>query len=128
MIESIAEELGTPTILSPSAAEFLMDFARYHAFKLGIPFIAVPTLASSDGFTANICSIVIDGQKKSIPMSAPRRAGRPRCISGRPWLNISGVQDILSKHISLADWKMATLVSESISATGSTVWRARLSI
>ena len=46
-----------------------MDFGRYPAYKLGIPFAAIPTLSSSDGFTANICSIIIDGQKKSIPMA-----------------------------------------------------------
>ncbi len=113
MIESVAEELGTPDYIVTVGSGTLMDFARYHAFKLGIPFIAVPTLASSDGFTANICSIVIDGQKKSIPMSAPRLVVADLdVISGAPmWLNISGVQDILSKHVSLADWKMATLVS-----------------
>lgn len=40
-----------------------MDFGRYPAYKLGIPFVAVPTLASSDGFTANICSAILNGQK-----------------------------------------------------------------
>lgn len=113
MIESISEELGTPDYIVTVGSGTLMDFARYHAYKLGIPFIAVPTLASSDGFTANICSIVIDGQKKSIPMAAPRLViADLDIISGAPmWLNISGVQDILSKHISLADWKIANLVS-----------------
>ena len=48
----------------------LMDFGRYSAWKLGIPFVAIPTIVSSDGFTADICSIIIDGQKKSIPMQA----------------------------------------------------------
>ena len=47
-----------------------MDFGRYSAWKLGIPFVAIPTIVSSDGFTADICSIIIDGQKKSIPMQA----------------------------------------------------------
>ena len=75
--------------------------------------VAVPTLASSDGFTANICSIIIDGQKKSIPMQA---AALVVCdlnvVSGAPlWLTVSGISDILAKYISLADWKIAHLVS-----------------
>lgn len=91
----------------------LMDFGRYSAYKLGIPFVAIPTLVSSDGFTANICSIIIDGQKKSIPMQAPDAV---ICdldiVSGAPkFLTVSGVQDILSKFISIADWKIASLVS-----------------
>lgn len=91
----------------------LMDFGRYSAYKLGIPFVAVPTLVSADGFTANICSIIIDGQKRSIPMQAPDAvicdlnvvAGAPR------FLTVAGVQDILAKYISIADWKIAHLVS-----------------
>ena len=91
----------------------LMDFARYNAFHMGIPFVAIPTLASSDGFTANICSVVIDGHKRSIPMSAPALVlADLNIIAGAPmFLNVSGVADILSKHISLADWKIAHLVS-----------------
>ena len=90
-----------------------MDFARYNAFHMGIPFVAIPTLASSDGFTANICSVVIDGHKRSIPMSAPALVlADLNIIAGAPmFLTVSGVADILSKHISLADWKIAHLVS-----------------
>ncbi len=91
----------------------LMDFGRYSAWKLGIPFVAVPTIVSSDGFTADICSIIIDGQKKSIPMQA---ADAVICdmdvIAGAPiFLTIAGVQDILAKYISIADWKIAHIVS-----------------
>lgn len=114
MIEDMMTKLErTPDYIVVVGAGTLMDFGRYSAFKLGIPFVAIPTLVSSDGFTANICSIVIDGQKKSIPMVAPDAV---ICdldiVKGAPmWLNISGVQDILSKHCSIADWKIAHLVS-----------------
>ena len=91
----------------------LMDFGRYSAWKLGIPFVAIPTIVSSDGFTADICSIIIDGQKKSIPMQA---ADAVICdmdvVSGAPmFLSIAGVQDIMAKYVSIADWKIAHLVS-----------------
>ena len=91
----------------------LMDFARYSAHELGIPFVAVPTIVSSDGFTADICSIMIDGQKMSIPMQA---ADAVICdiniVSGAPmFLTVAGVQDIMAKCVSIADWKIASLVS-----------------
>ena len=91
----------------------LMDFGRYSAWRLGIPFVAIPTIVSSDGFTADICSIIIDGQKKSIPMQA---ADAVICdmdiVAGAPrFLTIAGVQDIMAKYISIADWKIAHLVS-----------------
>ena len=114
MIEDMMTKLERkPDYIVVVGAGTLMDFGRYSAYKLDIPFVAIPTLVSSDGFTANICSIVIDGQKKSIPMVAPDAV---ICdldiVKGAPmWLNISGVQDILSKHCSIADWKIANLVS-----------------
>ena len=91
----------------------LMDFGRYSAWRLGIPFVAIPTIVSSDGFTADICSIIIDGQKKSIPMQA---ADAVICdidvVAGAPrFLTIAGVQDIMAKCVSIADWKIAHLVS-----------------
>lgn len=113
LIESIIPDLDNPDVIVTVGSGTLMDFARYNAFNMGIPFVSIPTLASSDGFTANICSIVIDGQKKSISMNAPALVVADLdIISGAPmFLTISGVADILSKHISIADWKMAHLVS-----------------
>lgn len=113
MIEDMMRQLDHPDVIVAVGSGTIMDFGRYPAYHLGIPFVAVPTLASSDGFTANICSIIIDGQKKSIPMQA---AALVVCdlnvVSGAPlWLTVSGISDILAKYISLADWKIAHLVS-----------------
>lgn len=114
MIEDMMTKLQRkPDVIVVVGSGTLMDFGRYSAYKLDIPFVAIPTLVSSDGFTANICSIIIDGQKKSIPMIAPDAV---ICdldiVSGAPaFLTISGVQDILSKHVSIADWKIANVVS-----------------
>ncbi len=116
--KGLIEDMMTKLVRKPDyivvvGSGTLMDFGRYSAFKLGIPFVAIPTLVSSDGFTANICSIIIDGQKKSIPMqSADAVICDLNIVSGAPsFLTVSGVQDILAKYISLADWKIAHLVS-----------------
>ncbi len=114
LIEDMMKKLQRkPDFIVAVGAGTLMDFGRYSAYQLGIPFVAVPTLVSSDGFTANICSIVIDGHKKSIPMIAPSAViCDMNIIEGAPhFLTVSGMQDILSKHISIADWKIAHLVS-----------------
>ena len=114
MIEDMMTKLERkPDVIVVVGGGTLMDFGRYSAYELGCAFVAIPTLVSSDGFTANICSIIIDGQKKSIPMIAPDAV---ICdldiVSGAPeFLTVSGVQDILSKHTSIADWKIASLVS-----------------
>lgn len=114
LIEDMMTKLErTPDYIVVVGGGTLMDFGRYSAWKLGIPFVAIPTIVSSDGFTADICSIIIDGQKKSIPMQA---ADAVICdmdvVSGAPmFLSIAGVQDIMAKYVSIADWKIAHLVS-----------------
>ena len=74
--------------------------------------MTIPTLASSDGFTANICSAILKGQKKSTPMCAPALVVADLdIIKGAPKrLIASGINDILAKYISLVDWKISTLV------------------
>lgn len=111
-IEKMMKELDNPEVIVAYGAGTIMDFGRYPAYKLGIPFVAVPTLASSDGFTANICSVILDGQKKSIPMCAPILVVADLdIIKGAPArLVASGINDILSKYISLVDWRISTLV------------------
>ena len=111
--EDMMTKLDHPDVLVAFGAGTIMDFGRYPAFKLGIPFVAVPTLASSDGFTASICSVILNGQKKSVTMKAPALVVADLdIIKGAPKrLVASGINDILAKYISLADWKMSTLVS-----------------
>ena len=112
LIENMMKQLDHPDVIVAFGAGTIMDFGRYPAYQLGIPFVAVPTLASSDGFTANICSIVIDGQKKSIPMKAPELVVADLdIIKGAPArLVASGINDILAKYISLVDWRIAKIV------------------
>lgn len=113
LIEKMMETLNNPEVIVAYGAGTIMDFGRYPAYKLGIPFVAVPTLASSDGFTASICSAIMNGQKKSTTMCAPALVVADLdIIKGAPKrLVSSGVNDILAKYISIADWKIASLVS-----------------
>ncbi len=114
LIEDMMTKLEDPEVLVAFGAGTIMDFGRYPAYKLGIPFVAIPTLASSDGFTASICSVILNGQKKSISMKAPALVVADLdIIKGAPKrLVSSGVNDILAKYISLADWKMASMVTD----------------
>ena len=114
VIEEMMTKLDSPEVIVAYGAGTIMDFGRYPAYKLGIPFVAIPTLASSDGFTANICSAILNGQKKSTPMCAPVLVVADLdIIKGAPArLVASGINDILSKYISLFDWKVSKLVAD----------------
>ena len=113
LIEEMMKQLDNPEVLVAFGAGTIMDFGRYPAYKLGIPFVAIPTLASSDGFTANICSAILNGQKKSTPMCAPILVVADLdIIKGAPArLVASGINDILAKYISLTDWRIAKIVA-----------------
>jgi len=113
MIEDMMRQLDHPDVIVAVGSGTIMDFGRYPAYHLGIPFVAVPTLASSDGFTANICSAILNGQKKSTPMCAPILVVADLdIIKGAPArLVASGINDILAKYISLTDWRIAHLVA-----------------
>lgn len=113
IIEKMMEQLDKDIeVIVAYGAGTIMDFGRYPAYKLGIPFVAVPTLASSDGFTANICSAILNGQKKSTAMCAPVLVVADLdIIKGAPArLVASGINDILSKYISVLDWKISNIV------------------
>ncbi len=114
LIEKMMEQLDHPDVLIAVGAGTIMDFGRYPAYKLGIPFVAIPTLASSDGFTANICSAILNGQKKSTPMCAPVLViADLDIIKGAPQrLVASGINDILAKYISMLDWRISKLVAD----------------
>lgn len=113
LIEEMMKQLDHPEVIVAFGAGTIMDFGRYPAYKLGTPFVAIPTLASSDGFTANICSAILNGQKKSTPMCAPILVVADLdIIKGAPArLVASGINDILAKYISLTDWRIAHLVA-----------------
>lgn len=89
------------------------DICRYIAHEHEIPFVSVPTAASMDGFVSSVATMTWRGIKKIVP-SVP-----PLCViadtdifSKAPRrLNASGAADILAKHISLADWRIANLVA-----------------
>ena len=113
LIEEMMKQLDNPEVIVAFGAGTIMDFGRYPAYKLGIPFVAIPTLASSDGFTANICSAILNGQKKSTPMCAPILVVADLdIIKGAPArLVASGINDILAKYVSLTDWRIAKIVA-----------------
>ena len=113
LIEEMMKQLDNPEVIVAFGAGTIMDFGRYPAYKLGIPFVAIPTLASSDGFTANLCSAILNGQKKSTPMCAPILVVADLdIIKGAPArLVASGINDILAKYVSLTDWRIAHIVA-----------------
>ena len=47
----------------------VIDAAKYSGFLRKIPFVSVPTSASSDGFSSASASLLVEGRRNSVPAS-----------------------------------------------------------
>lgn len=86
-----------------------LDFAKYCAHLLKLPFISIPTSTSNDGFCSPNCSIVVDGRRKSAKATIPYGVIVDlEIIRESPLICLySGLGDMISKVTALWDWKKA---------------------
>lgn len=90
------------------------DCVRYVASQTELPYISVPTAASVDGYVSSSAVVTLNGAKKTLPAVAPTAVVADiDVIAAAPQrLTASGVGDMLSKYISIADWRVGWLVSD----------------
>lgn len=88
-----------------------LDFAKYTAHLLRLPFISLPTSTSNDGFCSPSCSLIVDGKRKSVKSSIPFGVVIDLdIIKNCPTICFySGLGDMISKVTALWDWKKAFL-------------------
>ena len=85
------------------------DTARVISARCGIPYIIVATAPSMDGYASSTSAVVMDGGKKSVPLTAPYGiVGDTGLIKTAPdGMLAAGAADILGKYTALRDWKLA---------------------
>lgn len=85
----------------------VIDAAKYCGFLLKVPFISVPTSASSDGFSSASASLIVNGRRKSLPAKmAYGIIVDTQVISSAPVKFLySGIGDMVSKITALHDWQ-----------------------
>ena len=86
-----------------------LDFAKFCAHLLRLPFISVPTSTSNDGFCSPNSSLIVDGKRKTVKASIPFGVVADLdVIKESPQICLySGVGDMVSKITALYDWKQA---------------------
>ena len=91
----------------------LHDLVRYVSFQRGMPFISCPTAASVDGFCSCAAVMTFQGKKATFPAKAPALVVADlNVIRDAPMrYTLAGVGDMLGKYISLADWRIAHLLT-----------------
>lgn len=84
----------------------VIDAAKYAAYLRKLPFISVPTSASSDGFSSASASLTVEGRRASVPARlAYGIIADTEVIKSAPEKFLySGIGDMVSKITALYDW------------------------
>lgn len=90
----------------------ITDIVRFVSHRCRLPFIAVPTAPSVDGFTSIGAPLVVDRVKVTLITQPPIAvfAHLPTLCATPPRMIASGFGDMLGKFTSLADWRLGHLV------------------
>jgi glycerol-1-phosphate dehydrogenase [NAD(P)+] len=86
-----------------------LDVAKYTASLAGLPYFAVPTSLSNDGFCSPQASLTLEGKRRSLPTNLPEAVVVDLVVCQRAPLTLwhSGVGDLSAKFTAISDWKLA---------------------
>lgn len=84
----------------------VIDAAKYSGFLRKLPFISIPTSASSDGFSSASASLLIENRRNSVPARMPYGIIVDTAVikSAPERFLYSGIGDMVSKITALYDW------------------------
>jgi glycerol-1-phosphate dehydrogenase [NAD(P)+] len=97
---------GYHLILSVGAGT-INDLAKYVSGRRGIPYWAVPSACSMNGYTSSIAAVKVKGVKRTLPAPPPAFIYvDPAVIQNSPLkLRQAGFCDVLAKSVSDFDWQ-----------------------
>ena len=99
---------GTEAVIGCGGGKAL-DVAKYIAFLAKLPYVAVPTSLSNDGFCSPQSSLTMAGKRRSLPSRMPFGVVVDTEVCRQAPLPLwwSGVGDLVSKFTAVRDWKLA---------------------
>ncbi|MDQ0229384.1 sn-glycerol-1-phosphate dehydrogenase [Metabacillus malikii] len=89
------------------------DISRFSSYKMGKPFISIPTAPSVDGFNSMGAPVVIKGVKTTFQMQTPIAlfADIGILVKAPKKMIAAGFGDMIGKFTSLADWNFSHLIA-----------------
>jgi glycerol-1-phosphate dehydrogenase [NAD(P)+] len=86
-----------------------LDVAKYIGFLGRLPYYAVPTSLSNDGFCSPQSSLTVRGKRRSLPAALPFGVviDTAVCRDAPRILTLSGVGDLVAKLTAVRDWKLS---------------------
>ncbi len=98
---------GGDCIISTGGGKAI-DVGKLAAYKLGVPFISIPTAPSHDGLVSDTAIITTDGKYQSYKVKPPIAVVfDTNIIKNAPYrLIAAGAADIISNYSSIFDWRL----------------------
>lgn len=84
-----------------------LDVGKYAASLAEVPFMAVPTSLSNDGFASPSASLTdVKGSRHTLPCKGPAGVvvDTALCVAAPTHLTLAGVGDVVAKLTALSDW------------------------
>ena len=93
----------------------LQDLLKYFSVHANIPLISIPTAASTDSYALPYSCFYSDGKKRIVRSTSPVMIIIDlSVITAAPkYLAPAGAAVLLSKHISLFDWRLSKIIDET---------------
>ncbi|MBQ6382321.1 MAG: sn-glycerol-1-phosphate dehydrogenase [Clostridia bacterium] len=94
----------------------LTDTTRINAERTGLPFVAVGTAPSMDGYTSAVAPLLHRGVKIQRPAVCPEIIVCDLDIFATAPMPMiaSGVGDVLGKYIAIADWRLGEIINGEV--------------
>lgn len=111
-VDRLSSTLDPACLPVAVGAGTLNDTVKAAAHSLRIPYVAVATAASMNGYTSAIAAITVEGLKRTLPSTPPVAvyADPDVLAAAPPGMAVSGIADLLSKPVSGADWKLSHIL------------------
>jgi len=107
---------GRPEVVLAVGSGVLNDVARYATFLDSVPYVAVPTAPSMDGYASTMAAMQFDGVKVTLPTHAPIGIFADIAIlaAAPAEMIISGFGDLAGKAAARFDWELAAGVAGEV--------------
>jgi len=114
IVQVLLESPKDADVFLAVGAGTIHDITRFVSFKLGVPFVAVPTAPSVDGFNSMGSPLIIKGIKTTYQLQSPIAVFADLAVLKEAPLAMraAGFGDMLAKFTSLLDWRFSHIMKD----------------